>query len=124
MEKEINKLKDDFKVEVEERKVKHFETEEIRTFYIVKGFNGNNTADFLIREKDELDRLRTFFELKPYLFKDFIAIQTETKIQIALTSISYRSFRNIDRDETDGSDIISLSLNYFVSFPEARPFRS
>lgn len=113
MEKEINKLKDDFKVEVEERKIKHFETEEIRTVYIVKGFNGNNTADFLIRENDELSRLRTFFELKPYLFKDFIAIQTETKIQIALTSISYRSFRNMDRDETDGSDIISLSLNYF-----------
>lgn len=113
MKQEIDKLKEDFKVEIEERKVKHFDSDAIRTFYIVKGFNGNNTADFLIREKEEIDRLRTFFELKPYLFKDFIAIQIDAKIQIALTSISYRSFRNIERDETDGTDIITLSLNYF-----------
>lgn len=113
MEKDIVKLKEDFKVEVEERKIKQYGTEEIKTIFLIKGFNGNNIAEFLIREKDELDRVRTFFDLKPYLFKDFVAIQIDGKIQVALTSISYREFRSMDKDETDGNDIISLSLNYF-----------
>lgn len=113
MQKEIDKLKEDFKVDIEERKVKMIDEDKIRTFYIVRGFKGNSTVDFLIREPDEINRLRTFFELNPYLFKDFIGIQVNSKIQIALTSISYRSFRGIDRDEQDGSDLISVSINYY-----------
>lgn len=111
MKEQIEQLKTEYSLSIEERKVQ-YPDEEIRTMYLVHGLKEKESIDFLIREESDVDVLKELLEKAPYLYSDFIGTYSDSSIQIALSTVSYRSFRGIDRDE-EGKEIIKIKLNYF-----------
>lgn len=111
MKEQIDKLKAEYFLNIEERKVQ-YPDQEIRTMYLVHGIKGNESIDFLIREELDVEILKELLEKTPYLYSEYIGTYSESTIQIALSTVSYRSFRGIDRDE-EGKEIIKVKLNYF-----------
>lgn len=111
MKEQIDKLKAEYSLNIEERKVQ-YPDQEIRTIYLVHGIKENESIDFLIREELDVEILKELLEKTPYLYSDYIGTYAESTIQIALSTVSYRSFRGIDRDE-EGKEIIKVKLNYF-----------
>ena len=111
MKEQIEQLKTEYSLSIEERKVQ-YPDEEIRTMYLVHGLKEKESIDFLIREESDVDVLKELLEKAPYLYSDFIGTYSDSSIQIVLSTVSYRSFRGIDRDE-EGKEIIKIKLNYF-----------
>lgn len=111
MKDKIKILAEEFRLEIEERKIKY--PSEIKTLYFVKGFDENPNLDFILREEEDIEKIKNLLQLKPFFYKDFIAIKVEDKIQIALTTISFRSLRGLDREDADGKNLIEVAMNYF-----------
>lgn len=111
MKEQIDKLKEDHSLNIEERIVQYSE-EENRTMYLVHGIKENESIDFLIREDADVEILQELLERAPYLYSDFIGTYSDSSIQIALSTVSYRNFRGVDRDE-EGKEIMKVKLNYF-----------
>ncbi len=111
MKERIEKLKKEKSLNIEERKV-IYPDEEISIIYLIHGLKENETIDFLIREEADVDILEELIDKSPYLFSDFIGTYADSTIQVALSNVSYRSLRGIERDE-EGKDIIRIKVNYF-----------
>lgn len=111
MKKRIDELKKKFELNIEERKVEYDEGD-IRTYYLIHGLKKNENIDFLIREETDLDIFEELLQENPYFFTDFIGVQKDNTIQIALSKVSFRTFRGFDRDDEE-SEVISLRLSYF-----------
>lgn len=112
MQTEINKLKKDYKIEIEERKVQIFD-DEPKTHYIINQLKDNEYIDLLIRESKDIKIIKEIFDNEVYFFKDFLAVKVEDKIQIILTALTFRhrDFRRFEREDSI-EPIISAKLNF------------
>ena len=88
----LDKLKLDFNLETEE-KHEHRYRDVYNVVYVVKGFHADPEATFIIRDDEDIPKLRSFFEQNPYLFKKRHGFQIDGKIQIPIKFLLFSPSR-------------------------------
>ncbi len=79
----LDKLKLDFNLQSKE-KHEHRYLDVYNVVYVVNGFHTDPEATFIIRDDEDISKLRSFFEQNPYLFKKRHGFQIDGKIQIPI----------------------------------------
>ena len=87
----LDKLKLDFNLQAKE-KHEHSYLDVYNVVYAVNGFHTDPEATFIIRDDEDISKLRSFFEQNPYLFKGRHGFQIDGKIQIPIKFLFLRGF--------------------------------
>jgi len=91
LEEKIKQLQQSFPNLVFEKKdsILHLPTGETKTiiFYLVNGLRGNEELLLVVRKEEDLDNIAELLEKKVLVFKDFLAIHYDDKVEVLLSSI-------------------------------------
>ena len=111
MKERIEKLRTAHSLNIEDKNM-YFPGGEIRAMYVVHGIKDNKSIDFLIRTDADIDFLEELLDKTPYLYSHFIGTYIDNTIQVALSGVSFKSFRGIGIDD-EGKVLFKVKLNYF-----------
>jgi hypothetical protein len=104
MEDKINELKSLFPSlnfeKVERRVVIAPGNVELRTHYLVKGLRGNEELTLSVLREENLEDIKRLLEKNVFVFKDFLAIYYDGKVEILLSPIRSASLLNLWDRET------------------------
>ncbi len=102
MKKEFEKVTKKFpklKLEEVEQKFLFDEELEIHHHLNINGLQGNPDLTILIRAEDEIKTVLEIPLEDIFVFKDFLGIYYDKKVEVILTDIGFRSFLNEKRLE-------------------------
>ncbi len=112
MKKEFEKVIKKFpnlKLEEVEQKFLFDEELEIHHHLHINGLQGNPDLTILIRAEDEIKTVLEIPLEEIFVFKDFLGIYNDKKVEVILTDIGFRSFLNEKRLEKSP---IEIRINY------------
>lgn len=112
IKEKLESLKKKYSVDIEEKKPILLIKNNLESVYHIRNYKDNTSITFLVRNENDIDKLQNLFDINPYLYNDYLAIQTNDSIQIALFPISFRGYRSFDREEYENTNILSLKMFY------------